>query len=232
MPLYLEHFISLGDNKADNELEIKFARELVEYHISRGKFVFSYRKSLLESVFSGLIKFFYFDAKRAKSEDKSLLAVISDGHNITDMPVLEPEPITLRYSYDKNPEIVHYVAESMTDTILLLFEFYHLYLRDLHPENVVVYEDVIDSRHITLSIHGKLKTYDIDSFKPRFIFLENSDGKVEKFVEKKMNYGNYSRADYFVNSHVVPDIINHSICAIEGRSPGFQSTLKELGIEC
>lgn len=227
----IKHFITLFDTPMGNWLETKFNRELIMSHFKRERLAFSYRKNILETVFSALIKVYYIDNARKDNKDNDFLNIIADGHNLHDMPVLQPMPIKIDgYPFDIVVESSYHIIDGIVITILLLFEFYHLYLKELVTHNILCYEDIIETRELTLTYAGKTQVYKIDDLPPRVIYQTQSDGTVKELEEKKMNYGDYAYEDYFTNSYVVHEVIENEVNKIETRSPGFKETLSKLGI--
>lgn len=228
----IKHFITLFDTPVGNELETKFNRELIVSQIEKDKFAFSYRKNLLETVFSGLIKTYYIDQPRANNPDNDFLSIVADGHNLHDMPVLEPKPIKIRgYPFTLDTISSYHEIDGIVLTNLMLFEFYHLVVSKLPVDNILCYEDIIETQKLTLTHGGKPQVYNIADLPPRIIYEFSGDGTVKKELqEKKMNYGDYAYEDYFTNSYVVHEVIETNINEIESRSPGFKDTLDKLGI--
>lgn len=227
----IKHFITLFDTPTDNEAENKFNRELIISQFKQQRFAFSYRRNLLETVFSGLIKTFYIDKARVGNKDNDFLNIIADGHNLHDMPVLRPRPIEIPgYPFDPDSEGSHYEIDGIVITNLMLFEFYHLFVSKLPMHNILCYEDIMETRELTLTYAGKTQVYNIDDLPPRIVYQFLEDGTVKELIEKKMNYGDYVKEDYFTNSYVVHDVIENEVNKIESRSPGFKETLNKLGI--
>ena len=224
----VKHFITLFDNYTDNEYEIKFTKELVISHFKTGSLIFSYRKNLLESVFSALIKTFYFDKDRIGNKDNEFVHVMADGHNLYDMPVLKPNPIMIPNAMESIGS--HFEIDGIIHTNLMLLEFYHAFIDKLPLVNVICYEEIMETGQIAFSYQGKSQVYNIDELPPRISYLHLNNGTVKQLIEKKMNYGDYFREDYFTNSYIVGKIINKEVDKIENRNPGFKQTLSKLGI--
>jgi len=228
----IKHFITLFDTPAGNEFETKFNRELIASHIENNNFAFSYRKNLLETVFSGLIKTYYIDQARMNNPDNDFLNIIADGHNLHDMPVLEPQPIKIRgYPFTLDTISSYHEIDGIVLTNLMLFEFYHLVVDKLSITNILCYEDIMETQELTLTHNGKTQVYNIADLAPRIIYEVSGDGTTRKeLTEKKMNYGDYAYEDYFTNSYIVHEVIEIEVNKIEARSPGFKETLSKLGI--
>lgn len=224
----IKHFINLFDTPIGNEFETKFNKELIMSQIDKGKFAFSYRKNLLETVFSGLIKTYYIDQARVNNPDNNFLNIIADGHNLHDMSVLEPSPIRVINSFEDKG--VFFQIDGIILTNLMLFEFYHLVVSKLSIGNILCYEDIMETQKLMLTFDGKTKVYNIADLPPRVVYQFLEDGSVNELVEKKMNYGDYAYEDYFTNSHIVHKIIDKMVNKIEDSSPGFKETLTKLGI--
>ena len=224
----IKYFLTLFDNKTDNEFDDRFNKELILSLSEQGKLAFSYRKNLVESVFSGLIKTFYFDKARIENPDNKFVHLMADGHNIHDMPVLQPEPIRIKNYIEDDGEF--FEIDGIIKTNLKLLEFYHLFVSKLSINNILCYEDIMKTRKLTLTYQGQTQEYNIDKIPPRIIYQSLDNGTTKELIEKKMNYGDYTREDYFTNSYIVSNIINREIDIIENKSPGFKETLSKLGI--
>jgi hypothetical protein len=224
----IKHIMTLFDNDRDIEYENKFTRELIMPQFDAGKFIFSYRRNLIESVFSGLIKTFYFDKARINSNDNKFVETMADDHNLNDMPVLKPQPIRIINSIEDDGEF--FQIDGIIITNLMLLEFYHNFVDKLQFNNIICYEDIMETKKLTLTYQGKTQAYNINDLPPRIVYQYNSDGTRKELIEKKMNYGDYTREDYFTNSHIVRKVIDKEVNKIESRSPGFKQTLEKLGI--
>ena len=201
---------------------------MVISHFKTGNLVFSYRKNLLESVFSALIKTFYFDKDRIGNKDNDFEHVMADGHNLYDMPVLKPNPVMIPNSMESIGS--HFEIDGIIHTNLMLLEFYHAFIDKLPLVNVVCYEDIMETGQIAFTYQGKSNVYNINELPPRILYLHLNDGTVKQLTEKKMNYGDHTREDYFTNSYIVSKVINKAVDNIENRNPGFRQTLTKLGI--
>jgi len=179
----VKHFITLFDNDIDNENEIKFTKELMISHFKQERLAFSYRKNLLETVFSGLIKTFYIDKARVGNKDNDFLNIIADGHNLHDMAVLRPRPIKIPgYPFDPDSKGSHYEIDGIVITNLILFEFYHLFVSKLPMHNILCYEDIMETRELTLTYAGKTQVYNIDELPPRIVYQFLEDGTVKELI--------------------------------------------------
>ena len=225
----IKHFITLFDTPTDNEAENKFNRELIISQFKQQRLAFSYRKNLQEAVFSALIKYYYIDQARENNLENDFLNIIADGHNLHDMAVLEPRHIRIINALEDDGEFFN--IEGIILTNLMLFEFYHLVISKLPIDNILCYEDIIETKKLTLTYQGKTQVYDINDLPPRVLYQLLDDGTTSReLIEKKMNYGDYAYEDYFTNSYVVHKVLEIEVNKIETRSPGFKETLSKLGI--
>lgn len=203
----------------------QFTENLIKSHAIKNKLILSYRRSISESAFSSLVKTYYFDRAREGNNlkgDGFLSDIRGDAHNLHDMLPIEPLPIEI----DEKELIFGAIGP-----VLRLFKCYHQLLKkSIDFKNIIVYEDMMESGQLTLTYEGQTKLYNLDSLSPRLVEIVDENGNKKKVVEKKMNYGNLSKEDYFVNSHIVAVLIKQEVDKIEKELPGFKDTLDKLGV--
>ena len=216
----VKHFVT-------RDIDKQLTKQLIKSHAIKNKLILSYRRNILESVFSALVKTYYFDRPRAQAgtnptDDSFHNQIIGDAHNLHDMPPIEPLPIEINEGELRFGALL---------PILRLFKCYHQLVEEsVDFKNIIVYEDMMESGQLTLTYQGETKLYNLDSLRPRLIGIIDKNGNKKDVVEKKMNYGNLSKEDYFVNSHIVSDMITHEVNNIEEELPGFKATLDKLRV--